>query len=290
MKSFRTYISILKVVKNKPTKYFLYLVLIIVALFMQAYMHNYNIVYIMMFFLVGIAGASSLYGVLNLYHIKVKLLSHERFFALTPSFYTLSLINDSSHSAYDISITSLDEVHNIKSINAQESRTLRVRTDFQQRGSSKLPDIKLSSIFPLPHEIKFKDINLKESLVVYAQPKGISLFSIYNRDSSLNGEMDEFDGLRDFIQGESISYIHWASLAKDETLKSKTFLFEDEQKTLHFNFDTLKGEVEEKLSQLTLWVLECEKYNLAFTLDINAKILDSKEQSIDEILTTIASY
>lgn len=243
-----------------------------------------------MFFLVGIAGASSLYGVLNLYHIKVKLLSHERFFALTPSFYTLSLINDSSHSAYDISITSLDEVHNIKSINAQESRTLRVRTDFQQRGSSKLPDIKLSSIFPLPHEIKFKDINLKESLVVYAQPKGISLFSIYNRDSSLNGEMDEFDGLRDFIQGESISYIHWASLAKDETLKSKTFLFEDEQKTLHFNFDTLKGEVEEKLSQLTLWVLECEKYNLAFTLDINAKILDSKEQSIDEILTTIASY
>lgn len=290
MKSLRTYISILKSVKNRPTKYFLYLVLIIVALFMQAYMHNYNIVYIMMFFLVGIAGASSLYGVFNLYHIKILLLSHERFFASEPSFYTLSVINNSTSSAYDLSITSHNQTKNIKSLNAHTSTSLQLNADFPQRGRSRLPDIKLSSLFPLPHELKYKEIALNETLFVYAQPKGLSLFSIYNKNASLNGEMDEFDGLKEFQQGESISSIHWASLAKDERLKSKTFLYEDEQKTLHFSFEVLQGDVESRLSQLTLWVLECEKHHLLFKLEINSQLLDSKEQSIDEILTTIAAY
>ena len=290
MKSFRTYISILKVVKNRPTKYFFYLVLIIVALFMQAYMHNYNIVYLMMFFLVGVGSASSIYAVFNLYHVKVKLLSHERFFASTPSFYALTLTNASTYTVYDITISALDEVQNIKSLKMGESSTLKLKTVFTQRGKSRLPEIRISSLFPLPHEFKYKDIEINETLFVYAQAKGVSLFSIYNKDSSLNGEMDEFDGIRDFVQGDNPSYIHWASLAKNETLRSKTFLYENEQKTLHFDFDKLTGESEERLSQLTLWVLECEKHHLSFTLAINSILLDSKEQTTDEILTTIASF
>jgi uncharacterized protein (DUF58 family) len=290
MKSFKTYISILKSVKNRPTKYFLYLVFIIISLFVQAYMHNYNIVYIMMFFLVGVAGASSLYGIANISNIKIKLLSRERFFASTPASYTLSIINDSTSSVYDITLKSEEATNHIKVIKAQERALLKFTTAFYKRGRAKLPNTTLSSLFPLPHERKYKEIHMQESLFVYAQPKGTSLFSIYNKDNSLNGEMDEFDGIRDFIQGENISYIHWPSLAKDEKLKSKTFLYEDEQKTLHFSYNKLTGESEDRLSQLTLWVLECEKHHLQFTLEINAKLLDSKEQSIDEILTTIASY
>lgn len=290
MKSLRTYISTVKSVKNRPTKQFFYLILIIVSLFLQAYMHNYNIVYIMMFFLVGVAGASSLYGIANIASVKIKLLSHERFFASTPSFYTLSIINDSSNSVYDITLKSPETTNHLKSINAQQSETLKFTSSFSKRGSAKLPNITLSSLFPLPHEIKYKEIDIQESVFVYANPKGASLFSVYNKDDSLNGEMHEFDGIRDFIQGENVSYIHWASLAKDEKLKSKTFLYEDEKKTLHFSYENLGGESEERLSQLTLWVLECEKHHLDFTLEINTKRLDSKEQTIDEILTTIASY
>jgi uncharacterized protein (DUF58 family) len=253
-------------------------------------MHNYNIVYIMMFFLVGVAGASSLYGIANISSIKIKLLSRERFFASTPASYTLCIINDSTSSVYDITLKSEEATKHIKVIKAQENTLLKFTTSFHKRGNAKLPSTTVSSLFPLPHERKYKEINLKEHLFVYAQPKGSSLFSIYNKDNSLNGEIDEFDGIRDFIQGENISYIHWASLAKDEKFKSKTFLYEDEQKTLHFSYDKLTGESEDRLSQLTLWVLECEKHHLDFTLEVSTKLLDSKEQSIDEILTTIASY
>lgn len=292
MKSFKAYISILKEVKNRPTKFFLYLVLIIVGLFMQAYMHNYNIVYLMMFFLVGVAGAASLYGVYNLYYIKATLLSQDRFFANATSSYTLSIINPKESSVYDINVilTDTKQLKHIPSIQANDTATISLHSLFTQRGEAKLPLLELNSLFPLPHEVKYKHIIMSETILVYAEPKGISLFDFYSIDNSNNGEISEFEGIKDFVQGENISAIHWASLAKSDSLKSKNFLYEENKKTLHFDFATLDGNIEEKLSQLTLWVLECERNQFDFTLKIDAVTLDSKESSIDEILQTITNY
>ena len=290
MKSLKTYISILKRVKNRPTKFFIFLVIVLVSLFVQAYMHNYNIVFIIMFFLVGIAGTSSIFGVLNLYYIKVELLSHERFFAHQNAIFVLLVINTSDDTSYDISITYKDEKKYIKSVQAHHSGTISCKELFYKRGEANLADIKLSSLFPLPHEIKYKNIKIDKKIIVYAKPEGISLFKLYNKNNSINGEIDEFDGIKEFNQGDSTSYIHWPSLAKNNSLMIKNFTYEDETKKLHFNFKTIKGNIEEKLSQLTLWILECEKYNLDFSIDLNDEIFDSKGVSIDEILKTIARY
>ncbi len=290
MKSLKNYISILKSVKNRPTKFFIYLVIIILTLFLQAYMHNYNIVYLMIFFLVGVASASSIFGVLNLYNIKVKLLSYDRFFANLNAKYKLSIVNEAHNKAYDINIKSAKEVKYIHSIEPHNSAIISFKHKFLKRGEADLPEIKIYSFFPLPHELKYKFIHLQKKIIVYAEPKGVSLFKIYNKNSSPIGEIDEFEGLKNFNQGENISYIHWPSLAKNDSLKSKNFIYEDESKKLHFDFKSMKGSDEEKLSQLTLWVLECEKHVFKFTIDLNGKILDSKEMSINEILQTISKY
>jgi uncharacterized protein (DUF58 family) len=290
MKSLKAYISILKKVKNRPTKFFLFLIIAIVILFLQAFMHNYNIVFLVMFFLVGVAGASSIYGVLNLYYINAKLLSFSRFFANTDSTYKLSVINNSKNISYDITLTCNDQSVYIKSIYPHHFHTVSLVERFDKRGEAVLKDIKLKSYFPLPHELKYKDITIDKKVVVYAKPEGVSLFNIYNKNSAINGEIDEFDGIKKFNQGDSTSYIHWASLAKNDSLMIKNFLYEDESKKLHFNFKTMSGTDEERLSQLTLWVLECEKNTLEFSINLGNDILDSKEVGIDEILETIAKY
>jgi hypothetical protein len=79
-------------------------------------------------------------------------------------------------------------------------------------------------------------------------------------------------------------------LAKHDALMSKNFIYEDESKKLHFDFKTINGTDEEKLSQLTLWVIECEKQSFDFTIDLNGEILDSKKMSSNEILEAIATY
>ncbi|MDF1879583.1 hypothetical protein JHD46_08035, partial [Sulfurimonas sp. SAG-AH-194-C20] len=196
MKSYKTYISILKTVNNRPTKYFWYLVIIIVSLFLQAYMHNYNIVYIMMFFLVGIGSASSIFGVINLYHINVTLLSFDRFFTNEPSSYKLAINNPSLNTAYDIHVKIHAQEKIISTINAAQKVTLTFHTLLTKRGLTSLEKVQISSLFPLPHEVKYKQIKLKEKLLVYAQPKGISLFNVYNLNDSLLGEIDEFDGIK----------------------------------------------------------------------------------------------
>lgn len=290
MKSLKTYISILKRVKNRPTKYFLFLVIAVVSLFLQAYMHNYNIVFIVMFFLVATAGVASVFGILNLYYIKVELFSHKRFFAHENSEFTLSIGNTSQNVSYDMTLLYKDEIRHIKSIKPQHTIRVFFKEIFTKRGENTLANIRLSSFFPLPHELKYKDIKLDKKIIVYAKPEGVSLFKFYNKNNSINGEIDEFDGVKEFNEGDSISYIHWASLAKTNSLMLKNFIYEDETKKLHFNFKAIKADVEEKLSQLTLWVLECEKYNLDFSIELNDEVIESKKVGIDDILKTIAKY
>lgn len=290
MKSFKTYISILKNIKNRPTKFFFFLVIAIVGLFMQAYMHNYNIVFLVIFFLVGVAGASSIYGVLNLYKIKINLLSSNRFFAQTDTEYKLLITNDREFPSFDINITSKKNLIHLKSIEPHHSQTISLKEKFDTRGLNALSDVRIDSSFPLPHELKYKDFKINKNIVVYAKPKGISLFKLYNKNSTINGEIDDFEGIKTFNQGDSTSYIHWASLAKNDSLMVKNFIYENETQKLHFDFKTLQGTDEERLSQLTLWVLECEKYKLDFTINLNAKLLDSKKMDTDEILKTIAKY
>ncbi|MFT5661199.1 MAG: hypothetical protein ACI9TV_001845 [Sulfurimonas sp.] len=290
MKSLKTYISILKRVKNRPTKFFFFLVIAIVILFLQAYMHNYNIVFLVMFLLVGVAGASSIYGVYNIYYIKVKLLSYERFFADTDSRYKLSIINEYENPSYDISVTSSKEIVHIESIKPYYSQTVSLKRKFNTRGRSTLQGIKIHSFFPLPQEMKYRDIEINKEIVVYAKPQGKSLLASYAKNSALSGEVDDFDGVKKFNQGDNTSYIHWASLAKNDSLMIKNFLYEDDNEKLHFDFKDIFGSDENKLSQLTLWVLECEKYRLDFTIKLNNDILDSEIMSTDEILETIATY
>lgn len=290
MKSLKTYISILKRVKNRPTKFFFFLVIAIVILFLQAYMHNYNIVFLIMFFLVGVAGASSIYGVYNIYYVKVKLLSYERFFADTDANYKLSIINEYEYPSYDITVTSSKKTVHIKSIKPHHSETISLKEKFDKRGKNTLSAIKIHSFFPLPHEMKYRDIEINKEIVVYAKPKGKSLFELYDKNRALSGEVDEFDGVKKFNQGDNISYIHWASLAKNDSLMIKNFLYEDDSEKLHFDFKTISGSDEDRLSQLTLWVLECEKYRLDFTMSLNNDTLDSEIMSTDEILETIAKY
>jgi len=290
MKLLKTYISILKRVKNRPTKYFLFLIISIVGLFLQAFMHNYNIVFLVIFFLVGVAGTSSIFGVFNLYYLKTKLLSHSRFFANKESTYKLSITNHSDKNSYDVNLTCNNQTTHIKSIKAHHSEIVSIKEKFHKRGETTLKEIKIYSHFPLPHELKYMNILIDEKVIVYAEPKGVSLFKIYNKNSAINGEIDEFEGVRKFNQGDSTSYIHWASLAKNDSLMVKNFIYEDESKKLRFDFKSMRGSDEERLSQLTLWVLECEKYNLEFTINLKNETLDSKEMGTDEILETIAKY
>ncbi|MDF1881248.1 DUF58 domain-containing protein, partial [Sulfurimonas sp. MAG313] len=160
----------------------------------------------------------------------------------------------------------------------------------KKRGLSPLPSLKIGSFFPLPHELLFKEINLKNECIVYPQAKGQSLEHFSSKHKSFTGEYDDFEGIRSFQAGESLSRIFWPSLAKAQELMAKDFSLLQKSEHLHFSFKEIKADKEASLSQLCLWALECEKKSIPYTMHFPSLNLDSTKRSHHEILEFLALY
>lgn len=290
MKYFQIFIQILKTIQTRPTKYFILLVLSIVGLFFLAYMHNYNIVYLVMFFIFSLAGASSIIGRLNLYELEVEVVSAQNFFANMTSTYTLSIINPGERDCFALECTNHESESFIQELQSLKNRVITMTCTPLKRGHYKLPLLQIGSHFPLPHEILFRSIDLDYTTCVYPEPKGQSLEDFNAKNRSFFGEHDDFEGIRPFREGESLSLIHWPSLAKGDTLMAKEFIMLEKSRHLQFDFLSCADRNEERLSQLCLWALECKEKNINYTMNFPETSLDSRQRSHYEILEFLALY
>jgi len=291
MRYFHTFILILKGIDTRPTKYFVFLVLSIVGLFFLAYMHNYNIVYLMMFFVFSLAGASSIIGRLNLYEIQASVMVAQDLFARTPSVYTLNIYNPNPEKdCFSLECSNAQSSTLIHELRAGQTKTITLEFSPKRRGKTRLPLLRLGSHFPLPHELLFKDLDLEYESIVYPEPKGQSLESFSSKHRFFVGEYDDFEGIRTYREGESLSLIHWPSLAKGGSLMAKEFSLLEKSRHLHFDFIKAGESDEERLSQFCLWALECKKKNIDYTMHFPKTLLNSTARSHYEILQFLALY
>jgi len=274
---------------ERPTKYIYLLILIFVALFMQAYIHNYNIVYLALFFTFAFSIGSYPFGRNNIRALEVRLLSMQRVFANRTSRFTLAL-STSKRDSYDINCIYGDEQQHCKIIRANQPEILTFSHTYARRGSTQLGSLQCDSGFPLPHQIFYKVFDMAKVFVVYPEPKGESIDSFIAKNRSLYGEKDDFEGVKTYEKSDRISQVYWQSLAKGDTLMSKVFSYTNEATVLQFDFETCGRDDEARLSQLCLWVLECEQRGYAFTIAIGARLLDSKKMEIDAILSYLGKY
>jgi len=286
----RSFAKIARSGSERPTKYIYLLILIFIGLFMQAYIHNYNIVYLALFFTFAFSFSGYFFGRRNIRALHVELLSRKRIFANTISEYTLVLSAVNKNDIYDITCKSIDESKHIKIIPSSTPQVLHFNHLYKKRGDEVFGEVTCESEFALPHQVFYKVFDLESSFVIYPEISGVSLESFIAKNVAMQGERDDFEGIKSFESSDRASQIYWPSLAKGNTLMSKQFSYTNETRTLHFDFESCASSDEKRLSQLTLWVLECEKKDLDFSVYIASKTLESKKMEIDEILTFFARY
>ncbi len=274
---------------ERPTRYIYLLIFIFIALFMQAYIHNYNIVYLALFFTFAFAISSYSFGRNNIRALEVRLLSMERVFANRTSRYTLSL-SSAKRDVYDITCLSTGGQGHCKVVRAERPEVLTFSHRYAKRGRATLESVQCESGFPLPHQIFFKVFDIDRPFVVYPEPVGESIDDFIARSNALYGEKDDFEGIKSYEKSDRLSQIYWQSLAKGDTLMSKVFSHVNETTLLHFDFMACGSDDERRLSQLALWVVECEQRGYAYTISIGQKLLDSKKMSSDEILSFLGRY
>jgi len=293
------FISINKSVSSRATKYLGLLVIIMIALFLEAYMHNFNIVYITLFIVFSLAVSGCYFGRKNLYHLSLLALPEGRIFATKPAPLKWRIINHASNPAYDITCTVRGEDLPSESKNDESSQTfksieqdtlLTLSSYFKQRGKADWPKVTFESRFPLLHVKFFKVENTERKLIIYPEPKGLSLEQYLKEQPSNYGERSDFEGIRRYDSSDIPSLIHWPSLAKGGDMMSRNFSYTAQLKTLHFDFLSCGENDEARLSQLCLWILECEKQGRDFTLVMPHEIYNSKKETIDAILQKLSTF
>jgi uncharacterized protein (DUF58 family) len=251
-------------------------------------MHNFNIVYITLFTVFSVASSGCYFGRKNLYDLTLTELPQERIFANKKATLKWRLTNKADNPAYDVTIKSENSTQLFKTI-TKESIVDLTHT-FEKRGKNSYPELTIESRFPLLHVWFFKPYDPKKTLLVYPEPKGVSLQEYIDEQLSNHGERSDFEGIRRYEKSDSASVVHWPSLAKGGDLMSRNFSYLAKIEGLNFEFLSCADNDEDRLSQLCLWVLECEKQGFEFSIKMPQTTYSSKKESVDEILQKLAQY
>jgi len=289
MKSLLKFIQIYKSTKQHATLFSLVVVILLFGLFLEAYMHDFNLVYITLFFIFSLAFSAGPIGVLNLGYLNAKFIRSGRFFAKTEGKIAIDIYNASTTASWSVILHHEDVSIPLTKLKGETSTTLFIPFTPNKRGFFNFKACYLESKYPLSTARLTRTIDEIYKGLAYPHPKGKSLRSFLSEKESHYGEEKEFDGLRQYDGSQKLSHIHWASVAKGE-LSVKVFTKETQTPNPVFVFQSLEGDKETRLSQLCLWTLECEKLNMPFSIHMPQRVLSSSKESIDEILETLAQY
>ncbi len=289
MKSLRTFAQIYKRIDQHATRYSVVVVVLLFGLFLEAYMHDFNLVYITLFFVFSLAFSAGPIGILNLGHLQASYGRPGRLFAHQEGHLSMQIENDSATTSWSVILRHGDTSIPLEPIKGDTSMNVQIPVFPDKRGSFTHKGCYLESKYPLSTVRLVMKIDDSYQGMVYPEPKGIHLHSFLQQEETSYGEEKEFDGLRAYDGSQKLSHIHWASVAKGE-MSVKVFSKETQTPKLVFNFYAAGTNDEARLSQLCLWVLECEKQNLPFIIQMPNRVLNSVKESTDVILETLARY
>jgi uncharacterized protein (DUF58 family) len=187
----------------------------------------------------------------------------------------LEIMNGSRATRYGIELTvsgSNRKRQRIDYIPAHKAARVTLRFPVRQRGEHSVEILYLTSAYPLGFIRFLKKFASSQTYIVYPKPAGevqIPLSFVLRRDGrplTEFGEGDDFAGVRPYVHGESQRHIDWRAVARGQSLMTKQFTAETEG-VVYLDFSALgSADVEEKLSQLALWVIEAERARRPYAL------------------------
>ena len=289
MLSFRTLNQTRKRLKQKATLGSLLVVLMLFGLFLEAYMHNFNLVYIVLFFVFALAFVASPAGINNFTGLQFELEESDRLFASLNSKIHFALQQKNRHNSYALKLSCLGNTHFIPILTSQTKELITLSFTPKKRGTLKITGCHIESLFPFATIRFILTLPTLATKPIYPEPKGVSLDAFLARQKGNFGEESDFEGITPYPESAPISKIHWPSVAKGESAIKK-FTYETPLEKLTFDFYDAGDDNEARLSQLSRWILECEARHLPFQVKMPNENHDSKKVSVDEILGKLALY
>lgn len=282
-----------------PTKFGLGFVGLIILLLLIAFVYNNNLAYQLAFLLASIFFITILHSYQSLTALVIRQSNSQAVFAGESIGFEIEVDNASETDRFNLRAEL--ETSLTFSVAAKSNKRLMLYAVSVKRGWHQLKTITLSSTYPLGLFRAWAPLYFSTKQLVYPKPchverpfpenEGNQLQALQNRTLSQASD-DEFNGLKEFQQGDSIRHIHWKAFAKGQGLMSKQYAGNNLTECWLDYGQTPGHNTEDKLSQLCRWVIDAEKVNIKYGLSLPGFKLEpnSGERHYKKCLEALALY
>ena len=260
-----------------PSRHGLTFFLMLVVLLLASIKYGNGLGYALTFLLAALAGVTMLHTHRNLHRLRIMPGSCAPVFAGETAMFEVCLVNDTSVPRYGVGVeyqnagaaASLD-------LAAHASLCASLRVPATRRGYLPSPPFRLIGRFPLGlFRVWTRHFKLRQSCLVYPQPAPAQPFPPPQRADDAPSEQhrgrsrgDDFIGLREFHHGDSSRHVDWKAVARGQGWLIKEF-GAGTQPVVWLDWEMLVGlATEERLSLLCRWVLDAERAELRYGLEL----------------------
>lgn len=254
----------------------LFAVLLLVT-FLAGVNYGNNLILAVCFFLSSIMLIAIYHSYTQLSGLKIKVLGAEDAEAGGIATYTLELMPTTAKQYAQLELIWDEQYQRIALLDQRRVLSFNLLTE--KRGQFLPPRLLLKSVYPLGLIRAWTYVYFDQ--VAWVSPRPVSS-TLRQASHALENDsqfiavrgQEDFDELKKYIPGESLSRVSWSHLAKGQGLLSKQFVeFRSEQNLL--DYDQMPAtEHEMKLSQLAYWVHELTRRHSAFALRLPTQVLD----------------
>jgi len=251
------------------------LLFVLGAMWYAASSQNSPAVYLLLFGLTAVFLVSIPHTLLNLADVTIMPESAKPAFAGEEVCLPVEILNCSRTARRGIELVlpgPRSERKRVDDIPAGKTTRVTLRFPARQRGEHKVGTFRLTSIYPIGFVRVLKTFVSSQTYLVYPKPSGDTRLPVHRagsphtRPQTELGEGDDFAGVRAYVPGESQRHIDWRAVARGQPLMTKQFAAEAEG-SVHLDFSAPRfHDVEERLSQLALWVIEAERLRRPYSL------------------------
>lgn len=255
-----------------PTRNVLGLGLLVVALWYAGASQSNGAAYLLCFLVTSVALVSGLHTWANLRGVTVSAETPRPMYAGQAAALPVELMNGARVGRHALALRwkgSAPAV--VGEIGPGKAARAELRFTAPGRGEHTVHAVTLASAYPLGFFRARRRIGVARDFIVYPRPEGRphrgagASRAAAELRSRAQVEGDDFAGTRAYVLGESQRHIDWRAAARGQPLLIKQFAA-DAGETVWVEWEQASGEVEARLSQLALWVVEAERTGAPYGL------------------------
>ena len=287
-----------------PTKAGWVFAILVFTLFLASIKFSHQATFLLTFLLCGFGIISSFHTQKNINGITISLKDSPAIFANEKTDFICHLNNSTNIKRYSIWLLCKDQYYCVD-LESNETIKQKIQLEAKQRGIFQIPAVNITSHFPLGILFGWsRKFQSDAKCMVYPAPKDLlpipDTTLIQSEDgqekvvttNSLQQNGEQISSLKPYQIGDRLRDIHWPSLAKSNQLISKEYDNNTEYKCI-FSWQQVSSlNTEDKLSQLTYWLLNAEKDRTNYQLSIPGfeSLHDHGDQHLKQCLEKLALW